>query len=139
MFSYRFLNKFCLRAGARRPWSDEEFRQKMEVALAAKIARFHLIDTVRGEGVTWPEEAVQEARLTLRVESSGEGLGTFDETELTLLGDVTLTEKGREKQVRHHTAAGAVFPHQLTRRRAVRACPAGGCGWGWARTPGALA
>ena len=61
-------------------------------ALAAKIARFHLIDTVRGEGVTWPEEAVQEARLTLRVESSGEGLGTFDETELTLLGDVTLTE-----------------------------------------------
>ena len=54
-------------------------------------------------------------------------------------GDVTLTEKGREKQVRRHTAAGAVFPHQLARRRAVRACPAGGCGWGWARSPGALA
>lgn len=56
-------------------------------ALVSKLARFHLIDTVRGEGVTWPGDAVQEARLTLRVESSGNG-----QTELTLLGDVTLTE-----------------------------------------------
>ena len=54
-------------------------------------------------------------------------------------GDVTLSEKGRDRQVRCHTDGGAVLPHGLAHRRAVRACLAVACGWGWARCPGALA
>ena len=34
----RLPSEFAVLGCARRPWSDEEFRQKMEVALAAKIA-----------------------------------------------------------------------------------------------------
>jgi hypothetical protein len=62
-------------------------------ALAAKLARFHLIDSVRGEGVTWPAEAVLRASLTVKVAGHNTSAAGAKTTRLVLGGDFALAEQ----------------------------------------------
>jgi hypothetical protein len=62
--------------------------------LAKKLARFHLIDCVRGEGVTWPESAVHTAELTVCIDDPSESpTADSGETSVTFRGEFALCEQ----------------------------------------------
>jgi hypothetical protein len=62
-------------------------------ALKMRIARFHLVDNVRGEPDLWRRDEVKLAAMRLAVESIGKG----GEVALDLTGEVRLESKGGDR------------------------------------------